>query len=155
MDDVELIKSKINIVDLIQEYLPLKKSGINFKANCPFHQEKTPSFVVSPERGIWKCFGCDRGGDQFKFIQEREGLDFPEALELLAQKAGITLKRDSSKRDKGVNEKLMEVNLKASQFFHYILTEHKLGKKPLEYLQKRGLTLETIKLFGLGYAPKN
>lgn len=154
MDDLELIKQKINIVDLIQEYLPLKKSGVNFKANCPFHQEKSPSFVVSPERGIWHCFGCDKGGDHFKFLMEKDGLTFSEALEILAKRAGITLTR---KKDgaRDLKLRLYEANQKAMQFFNYILTEHSSGKSALEYLHKRGVTDETIKLFNLGYAPNS
>lgn len=154
MDDIELIKSKINIVELIQEYLPLKKSGVNFKANCPFHQERTPSFMVSPERGIWHCFGCDRGGDIFKFLMEKENIEFKESLETLAQKAGVTLKKIPSKED-SLNDKLFQVNQKAAQFFNYLLTEHKVGKNALDYLKKRGLTPETIKTFNLGYAPQS
>lgn len=152
MDDLELIKQKINIVDLIQEYLPLKKSGVNFKANCPFHGEKTPSFVVSPERGIWHCFGCDKGGDHFKFLMEKDGLTFSEAVEVLAKRAGITLTR---KKDQSKDQKLRlyEANQKAMQFFYYILTEHPSGKKALEYLHGRGVTDETIKAFSLGHAP--
>src|SRR3990172_9193752 len=117
MDDIELIKQKINIVDLIQEYLPLKKAGVNFKANCPFHQEKTPSFIVSPERQIFKCFGCGSGGDIFTFLIEKEGLDFKEALESLAKRAGVTLQKTPDKKD--FNDRLFEVNLKAQEFFHY------------------------------------
>lgn len=154
MDDLELIKQKINIVDLISEYIPLKKAGVNFKAPCPFHNERTPSFMVSPERGIWHCFGCQKGGDIFKFMMEKESLDFKDALELLAQKAGITLKK-TSRKETDYKEKLYEVNLKASQFYQYMLTSHQLGKKALTYLKKRGLTEETIKEFGLGYAPQN
>ncbi|MBI2012280.1 DNA primase [Candidatus Daviesbacteria bacterium] len=153
MDDLELIKQKINIVDLISEYLPLKKSGINYKALCPFHGEKTPSFMVSPERGIWRCFGCQKGGDIFKFLMEKEGMDFKEALDLLAKKAGVTLKRTGIK--KSINDRLFEINQKAQSFFHYLLMEHPLGKQAKEYLQKRGLKDETIKHFGLGYAPLN
>lgn len=153
MDELELIKQKINIVDLIQEYLPLKKSGINYKANCPFHQEKTPSFMVSPERGIWRCFGgCNKGGDIFKFMMEKDNLSFPEALEILAQKSGIVLER-SNKKDKKQNEILLEIHQKSAQLYNYLLLEHKLGQKALDYLRKRGLTDETIKLFNLGYAP--
>lgn len=154
MEDLDPIKQKINIVDLIQEYLPLKKAGINFKANCPFHQEKTPSFMVSPERGIFKCFGCSKGGDIFKFMMEKEGMDFPEAVEYLAKKAGVTLKRRKSEiKDK--KQRLLEVNQKAAQFFHHLLVKHSLGKKALDYLKKRGLSLETIETFNLGYAPNS
>ena len=153
MDDLELIKNKINIVDLIQEYLPLKKSGINFKANCPFHGEKTPSFMVSPERGIFKCFGCQKGGDIFKFLMEKEGLDFKEALEILAKKAGVIIKKRSYKKDP--RERLFEVNLKAQEFYHHILTKHPLGKTPIEYLKKRGISSESIDQFGIGYSPNS
>lgn len=153
MDDRELIKQKINIVDLIQEYLPLKKTGVNFKALCPFHSEKTPSFIVSPERQIFKCFGCNCGGDIFTFLMEKEGMEFKEALEFLAKKAGVVLKKKDAKKD--FREKLFEANLKAQEFFHYILTKHNLGKKALEYLRGRGFTLEAIEQFGLGYAPNS
>ena len=156
MDDIELIKNKISVVDLISEYIPLKKAGINFKANCPFHQEKSPSFMVSPERQIWHCFGCQKGGDVFKFLMEKEGLDFKDALEILAQKAGVTLKKKGI-GDKGqeLRDRLYEANQKAAQFYNYLLTENKVGKKALDYLLKRGLKLETIKEFNLGYAPQN
>lgn len=158
MEDLDLIKQKINIVDLIQEYLPLKKAGVNFKAPCPFHQEKTPSFMVSPERGIFKCFGCGVGGDVFKFLMLKEGMEFPESLEYLAKKAGITLKRQSKSwqtETKDKKQRLLEANQKAAQFFTYILTEHKLGKKALGYLKNRGVSDETIKVFNLGYAPNS
>lgn len=154
MDELELIKQKISIVELISEFTPLKKTGVNFKANCPFHQENTPSFVVSPERNIWHCFGCDRGGDIFKFLMEKEGLEFKEALEILAQRAGVVLKK-TSKREESKKDKYFEINKKAEQFYHYLLTQHPLGVKALAYLKKRGLTEETIKLFNLGYAPQN
>lgn len=154
MDDLEQIKQKINIVDLVQEYLPLKKAGINYKAPCPFHNEKTPSFMVSAERGIFHCFGCGKGGDVFKFIMEKEGWEFTEALDYLAKKAGITLKRKKS-TDSDKKGKLFEANEKAAQFFNYILTSHPLGKNALLYLKKRGLTDETIKELNLGYAPNS
>ncbi|MBI2329964.1 DNA primase [Candidatus Daviesbacteria bacterium] len=153
MDDVDAIKEKINIVDLISEYLPLKKAGVNFKAPCPFHNEKTPSFIVSPERQIFKCFGCSKSGDIFTFLIEKEGMDFKEALEILAKKAGVTLKKAPDKKD--AKDRLFEVNLKAQEFFHYILTKHPLGKKALEYLKSRGVTDLTISEFGIGYAPNS
>ncbi|MFA5932615.1 MAG: DNA primase [Microgenomates group bacterium] len=154
MDDLDLIKQKINIVDLISEYLPLKKSGVNYKAPCPFHNEKTPSFVVSPERGIFHCFGCNAGGDIFKFLMLKDGMEFTEALENLASRAGVTLSRKPSK-DKDKKTKLFDANQKAAQYFHFILTEHKLGAPALAYLKKRGLTDKTIKEFNLGYAPNS
>lgn len=154
MDDLDLIKQKINIVDLISEYFPLKKAGINFKALCPFHSEKTPSFIVSPERQIFKCFGCQKGGDIFTFLMEKEGMEFKEALEMLAKKAGVTLKAESGK-GKGIKDRLFEVNLKTQEFFHYLLTKHKFGKKALDYLKSRGLTDASIEQFGLGYSPNS
>ncbi|MCR4305859.1 MAG: DNA primase [Candidatus Daviesbacteria bacterium] len=154
MDDVSLIKEKINIVDLLSEYLPLKKSGVNFKTNCPFHDEKTASFVVSPERQIWHCFGCQKGGDSFTFLMEKEGMEFKEALEMLAQKAGITLQRKAGDK-KDYKDRLFEINLKAQEFFHYILTKHALGKNALEYLKSRGITDSSIEEFGIGYAPNS
>lgn len=156
MDDVELIKQKINIVDLISEYLTLKKAGVNFKANCPFHNEKTPSFVVSPERQIWHCFGCQKGGDHFTFLMEKEGLEFKEALEVLAKKAGVVLKGTGERgKGKDFKDRLYEVNLKAQEFFHYILTKHNLGKKASDYLKQRGIQASSIEEFGLGYAPNS
>ncbi|MCL5784005.1 MAG: DNA primase [Patescibacteria group bacterium] len=154
MDDLEAIKQKINIVDLIQEYFPLKKAGANFKANCPFHQEKTPSFMVSPERGIWHCFGCQKGGDIFKFLMEKEGLEFTEAMEVLAKRAGITLKKGKSEH-KDHRLRLFEANQKATQFYHHLLTKHPLGKTAREYLEKRGLSEKTVEDFNLGYAPNS
>lgn len=154
MDDLSLIKEKINIVDLIQEYLPLKRAGVNFKANCPFHSEKTASFVVSPERQIWHCFGCSKGGDIFKFLMEKEGLEFKDALEILAKRAGVVLKKINQEK-KQLRDRLFEVNLKAQEYFHYILTKHKLGETALKYLHDRGLTDQTIEEFGIGYAPNS
>jgi len=98
MDEVSQVRDKIDIVSFISEYLPLKKMGRNFKANCPFHNEKTPSFVVSPERQIWHCFGCGKGGDIFTFLMEYESMEFGEALRSLAKKAGIQLKSKVKKK---------------------------------------------------------
>ena len=92
-NQVEEIKRKLDIVNVISRYLPLKKRGRHFLANCPFHQEKTPSFTVSPELQIFKCFGCGKGGDVFNFVQEYEKVEFPEAMDILAKMAGITLKK--------------------------------------------------------------
>lgn len=152
MDDLDLIKTRLNIIDIISEYLPLKKAGINFKANCPFHLERSPSFMVSPERQIWHCFGCQKGGDVISFLMEKEGIEFKEALDILAKKAGVSLNRKNIEK-KDQKERLYDLNEKAAQFFNYILISHKLGESALEYLKKRGLEDKTIKNFNLGYAP--
>jgi len=152
MDQLEEIKSKIDIVDFIQEYLPLKKSGRNFKALCPFHTEKTPSFMVSPEKQIWHCFGCGEGGDIFTFLMKIEGIEFGEALRILAQRAGvkiISIPKDLSNK----KERLYRINELAAIFYHKVLLESKAGKVAYNYLQKRKLQLPIIKEFYLGYAP--
>lgn len=162
MDEVEQIKRRIDIVDLISGYLTLKKAGINYKALCPFHQEKTPSFMVSPEKQIWHCFGgCSEGGDIFTFVMKMENLEFREALEMLAQKAGVKLERRKSSFAQASEDRpdrksrLFQINSLAAQVFHKILLEHPSGKPALEYLKKRKLTIETIKDFMLGYTPSS
>ena len=155
MDDVDLIKQKIDIGDLIGSYIPVKRAGRNLKALCPFHNEKTPSFVISPERQIWHCFSCGKGGDIFTFIEEYERLDFSESLKLLAEKAGIKLRKNVFKS--GIEEKkgkIYEINHLSSQFYNFLLTKHKSGKDALYYVkEKRGLTDALIETYFLGYAP--
>jgi len=153
MDQVDQIRQKTDIVGLISQHVSLKKAGRNFKGLCPFHDEKTPSFMVSPERQIFKCFGCSRGGDVFGFMMEREGMEFGEALRTLATKAGIELKRYKPTPEQLAKDKLLEINHLASEYYHYLLMEHRLGKSALEYLLKRGITKEAMKLFKLGYSP--
>jgi len=157
MDQVQQIRDKIDIVSLISEYLPLKKMGRNFKTPCPFHTEKTPSFVVSPERQIWHCFGCQKGGDAYTFLMEYENLEFPEALRILAKKAGVQIEEYSGIKSEtsSKKEKIYNLNRKALDFYHYILTSHNAGKKALDYLLKRGVKKETINTFKLGFAPGN
>ncbi len=156
MDQVAQIREKIDIVSLISEYIPLKKTGRNFKVVCPFHSEKSPSFVVSPERQIWHCFGCSKGGDCFTFLMEYENLEFPEALRILAKKAGIEL--ISSSFEKGISskkERIYGINRLSCEFYHYVLTKHPAGKKALLYLEKeRGIRRKVIDTFMLGFAPK-
>jgi DNA primase len=154
-NQVEEVKSRSDIVSIIGERIELKKAGRNFKASCPFHGEKTPSFMVSPELQIFKCFGCSEAGDVFSFLEKYEGMEFGEALKYLADKAGIKLKRLNIG---AVSEKeqLVELNLQAVRFYNYLLSSHPVGRKALEYLQKeRGLKVATIKEFQLGFSPEN
>ena|SRR5579885_728058 len=154
MDEVSLIRDKIDIVSFLSEYIQLKKSGRNFKALCPFHSEKSPSFMVSPERQIWHCFGCQKGGDIYSFLMEMERIEFPEALRLLAKRAGVELTRrkvDSAATSK--KERLYEINSWAKEYYHFILTQHPAGKSGLEYLKKRNVSDKVIESFRLGFAP--
>lgn len=155
MDDIQKIKQKIDIVDLISDYIALKKSGRNFKANCPFHSEKSPSFVISPERQIWHCFGCQKGGDIFSFIESYEKIEFPEALKYLADRAGVKLETTVEKSDKeNKKERIYELNHLAYNFYSFLLFEHKAGKKALSYLvTTRKIPSNLAKKFGLGFAP--
>jgi DNA primase len=153
MDQIEEVRRKTDIVQLISEAVALKKAGRNFKGLCPFHDEKTPSFIVSSERQIFKCFGCQTGGDCYGWLMKREGIEFGEALRLLAQKAGVELKDFRPSPDQKIKERLLEINHLAAEFYHYLLTEHRLGKRGMEYLLKRGITKDSIRLFKLGYSP--
>ncbi|HEX6977115.1 MAG TPA: DNA primase [Patescibacteria group bacterium] len=154
-DQIEEIKQKTDIVAIIGEHVVLKKAGSNFKGLCPFHSEKSPSFMVSPELQIYKCFGCGEGGDVFSFLEKQEGMDFGEALKYLADRAGIKLER-SSFQDKSGKEVLYELNALAAKFYNFLLTKHKIGTDALAYLsEKRGLKKETIETFNLGFAPNN
>lgn len=157
MDQVSEIREKIDIVSFISEFLPLKKMGRNFKANCPFHTENTPSFVVSPERQIWHCFGCNKGGDAYTFLMEYENMEFPEALRALAKKAGIALKETSFKQGEySEKEKIFTINNQALKFYHYILTKHQAGKNALDYLLlKRKINKGIIDTFELGFSPSS
>ncbi|MCL5432037.1 MAG: DNA primase [Patescibacteria group bacterium] len=154
MTDLEQIKSKVDIVDLVSQYVALKKTGANFKGLCPFHNEKTPSFVVSPERQIWHCFGaCQDGGDIFKFLMRAENIEFPEALKILADRAGVKLTSYAPTQTTQLREKIFAVNHLAGEFYQYLLTTHPLGQPARDYLKNRAVTTDSIKLFGLGYAP--
>ena len=154
MDQVDQIKRKLSIVDIVGEYVELKKSGRNYKALCPFHGEKTPSFMVSPELQIYKCFGCGESGDMFSFVEKTEGIEFPQALEKLAERAGIELEKTHSDPDKGRRQVVYEINHLTAEYYHFVLTKHKVGKNALDYLTKeRKFTANTIESFKLGYAP--
>ncbi|MBU3957152.1 DNA primase [Patescibacteria group bacterium] len=152
-DQLEEIRRKIDIVELINEYTPLKKTGRNFKALCPFHSEKIPSFIVSPERQIFKCFGCGAGGDIFKFLMLTENIEFGEALRTLAKRAGVKLRRYQPSESEKQKQLLYEINHLASEYYHYLLTKHPAGKKALNYILGRGITRESLARFKLGYSP--
>ena len=156
MDEVSKVREKTNVVELVSEFVPLKKTGANFKGLCPFHSEKSPSFVVSAERQIWHCFGCGKGGDAFSFLMEYEHMDFPEALKILARRAGIELQDrrfDSGQSFK--KERIYQINKAASDYYHYVLTKHTAGREALSYLtQNRKLNMEIISTFSIGFAPR-
>lgn len=156
LNEIEEIKARLDIVDLISQYVALKKAGVNYKGVCPFHQEKTPSMMVSPQKQIWKCFGCGRGGDHYKFVMEAEHLEFGDALRLLAQKAGVKLqpRTQAEHQSQDRKERLFRINALASKVFQKLLLESAAGKSAREYLKKRGLKDATIKEFGLGLAPR-
>jgi len=154
MDQVQEVRARTDIVSLIQEYVPLKKAGRNFKANCPFHQENSPSFFVSPDRQMFHCFGCQKGGDAFTFLMEYEHMEFPESLRFLAKKAGIILvETGKSRATFSKKESFFSINKYAMEFYHYLLMSHVVGKKALSYLEKRGVTEGTMKTFKIGFAP--
>ncbi|MEA3398174.1 MAG: DNA primase [Patescibacteria group bacterium] len=145
------IKSRIDIVDLIREYIPIKAAGVNFRARCPFHREKTPSFMISPEKQIWHCFGCGKGGDIFSFVMEMEGVEFVEALRILAPKAGVTLRRQDPKLTSQRNRLLDIIELSRKYYQNYLQTGQEAASARA-YLKKRGLTEEIIAEWQIGYS---
>ncbi|MFC1609176.1 DNA primase [Patescibacteria group bacterium] len=156
MSDVEEIKNKINIVDFLGEYLRLEKAGNNWKAPCPFHNEKTASFMASEEKQMWHCFGCGKGGDMFTFLMEMEGLDFREALKVLAEKAGVELSKGNFKEGESASDKnkLFEILNLATLFYEKQLLEGAGRDSALNYLTERGLDENSIRFFRLGFAPE-
>ena len=149
MDHLEEIRAKLNIEDVVGEHVQLKKAGRNLKGLCPFHNDTNPSFMVSPEKGIAYCFSCNTGGDIFKFTQLIEGVDFPEAVRILAQKANVTLP-EFNKTHQDERVRIIEINQKAVRFFQEQLEKNSKAKR---YFEERGLKDETIEQFQLGYAP--
>ena len=155
LDITDQIKERINVVDLIGEYLKLEKAGSNWKALCPFHNEKTPSFMVNPERNFWYCFGCQKGGDIFSFLMEMEGIEFREALERLAEKAGVELPRYNLQVRERVGQKQRVLALleEATQYYEEQWRRHPQAVAAREYLQRRNISEEVRSKFRVGFAP--
>ncbi len=157
MTAVDEIKARLDIVDIVQETVKLRRSGRSYTGFCPFHpNSKTPAFAVFPDSGTWRCFGqCNEGGDIFKYVMKREGWDFTETLRYLAQRAGVTLESFTPERKAAEDEydRLRELLEEAVNFFQYQLLKTPAGQPALEFLQRRGVKPETITTFGLGYAP--
>ena len=155
---IQDILSAVDIVDLVSEYLTLKRAGAHFKGLCPFHQEKTPSFTVNPALNIYKCFGCGKGGNAIGFVMEAEGLSFPEAARLLAERVGVVVPEEedpaASKARRTTEELLLAINRTAQEWFRANLKReaHRDGELS-EYLHRRGLGHDLIESFQLGWVP--
>jgi DNA primase len=159
-ETIEQIAAANDIVEVISAYFPLKRAGANFKALCPFHQEKTPSFTVSPSRQTFHCFGCGAGGSVFRFVMDYEHVEFPSAVHKLAARSGITVVEKSGGRAEGDDERqrelrqrLLKLHAEAAQWFHENLIKREVGDAARKYLQARGITVEIAKRWRLGYAP--
>jgi DNA primase len=146
------IKSKLPVLDIVGETVALKRAGSAYKGLCPFHAEKTPSFIVSPDRETWHCFGCGEGGDIFTFLMRRDGLDFREALSRLAEKAGVELSERTAREDRR-NRRLREALEAAIAWYREVLLQAHQAERARGYLEERGFSAETLERFGIGYAP--
>ncbi len=156
MSVVDEVKDRLDIVEVIQSYVPLKKAGRNYKGLCPFHAEKTPSFVVFPDSGTWHCFGaCATGGDVFTFVMKRENLDFGEALAILARRAGVELTPRSPQAAEADQrlDLLREINQATASYYHHLLLNSSEATRALSYLEGRGFSRDTLERFQVGYAP--
>jgi DNA primase len=156
-ETIEQIAAANDIVEVIGSYFPLKRAGANFKALCPFHQEKTPSFMVSPSRQTFHCFGCGAGGSVFRFVMDYEHTDFPAAVRKLAARVGITVveKRGAADEDRQHESRrtLLKLHGEAAEWFHENLIKREIGEPARRYLKPRGITAEIAKRWQLGYAP--
>lgn len=155
MGVIDEVKERLDIVDVIGAYVPLKKAGRIYKGLCPFHNEKTPSFVVFPDTGTWHCFGaCNTGGDLFSFVMRRENMEFGEALRLLAQKAGVTLEaqREGEAAESRQRDRVHKVNQLAAEYFHYLLMNAPEAEGTRDYLTRRGITEETRRSHLIGFS---
>ncbi len=155
-NEVEQIKERLGVAEIVGEYVKLEKSGVNYKACCPFHNEKTPSFTVNTERNFWYCFGCQEGGDVFTFVQKIEGLEFREVLERLAERANVELPKFNSakyKEERSQKQKVLDILDLTTKVYQQLLIKGKKSGELLAYLKGRGLTGELIRDFRIGYAP--
>ncbi|MGI9950789.1 DNA primase [Moorellaceae bacterium AZ2] len=156
-DVIEEIKAKVDITEVISEYVRLKKRGQNYVGLCPFHSEKTPSFTVSPSKGIFYCFGCGAGGDVIAFLMRQTGMTFPEAVTRLAERAGIKLEEVSGRGDpsslRQEKERLYQIGALAARFYHRLLLQDPGAVRAREYLHRRRVSPEAVEKFELGYAP--
>jgi len=151
---VEEVRSRADIVEVVGEFVQLKKAGREYKANCPFHDERTPSFYVVPDKGFYKCFGCGKSGDVFSFVMERQGLDFVEAVKHVAARSGVEVREVNRGRDEeDPNRPFHEINGFARGWFQSQLADTKVGARARAYLESRGIGSEISERFGLGYAP--
>jgi DNA primase len=155
-ETIEKVRSSIDIVELVREYIPtVKRSGRNWKANCPFHNEKTPSLMISPEKGIFHCFGCGAGGDVFKFVMMIDSLSWPESIRKLASRCGVTIQETTEETVKrSEKQKLFDLLEQSARYYHRMLRESIAGRNAREYLKKRGVSEDSIEKFVLGYAPR-
>lgn len=150
---IDDIRDRVDIADIVALHVEMKRAGANLKGLCPFHQEKTPSFVVSPERQTFHCFGCGRGGNVFTFLMEMEGVTFPEAVRELGQRCGVEVEeRRIPAEDRSRNDRLYEANAFAARFYHHQLVEGGVGRAARSYLEGRGIPPEAWRHFGLGLA---
>ena len=156
-ETIEQIAAANDIVEVIGSYFPLKRAGANFRALCPFHQENTPSFMVSPGRQTFHCFGCGAGGSVFRFVMDYEHTDFPSAVRKLAARSGITIveKRGAADEERQYETRrtLLKLHAEAAEWFHENLVKREVGEPARKYLRKRGITAEIAKRWQLGYAP--
>ena len=158
-DTIARVRESVDLVELIREQVPgLKRAGRNWRARCPFHQERTPSFNVNPEMGVYKCFGCGAGGDAYKFLMQTEGLTYPEAIHKLAQRVGIVIQEDQnapSSAESREREQLYSVMDDAARFYHRMLLESAEAEDVRNYVAKRGLDRQSLERFLIGFAPSS
>jgi DNA primase len=153
-ETIDTIRDRSDIAEVVAQYVELKRTGSNFKGLCPFHQEKTPSFVVSPDKQIYHCFGCNKGGNVFSFLMEIEGVTFPEAVRQLGQRCGVEVEfRRLPEEMRSQNEARFGANAFAGRFYHRMLLDGRVGARARKYLEGRGITKEAWTRFGLGFAP--